>query len=140
MEFWCLQGFITKSLNGETWLVVMKLSKNEFCFGSPRWTDGQQYNADKLIDDSMPTQNEYDAKSAEFHIMQTSALKFVTGRGKEVTVEFASTGTPEKLMTTNDIKFARYPEWEVRLCHAFRFAAHTLLTHDLADLESCLWV
>ena len=112
----CLQGStgFTKIINGETWLVVMKLSKNDFCYGSQRWTDGHSYNPEKLSDDSMPAQNEYDAKSSEFHTIQTSALKFVTARKKEVTVHFVSAGTPEKLITTNDVKFAKYPDWEVK--------------------------
>ena len=71
------------------WGLVMKLSKNDFGYGSSRWTDGAAFNPDRMHDDSMPGQAEYDAKALAFHTLRTNELRFETERGGDVTVKFA---------------------------------------------------
>ena len=59
----CLQGIkdipgvgkvLQKTTDDSTWVLLMKLSKNDFCYGSRRWTDGQAFNANKMLDTSIP--------------------------------------------------------------------------------------
>ena len=62
-------GGYTKMIDGESDVLVMKLSKNEFCYGSSRWTDGSAYNTQFMNDDTFPDVTQYDAKSDLFHTM-----------------------------------------------------------------------
>ena len=79
-----------------------------------------------MQDRTLPAHQEYDAKSSAFHTLGgVSALRFETQRG-QVTVNFETPSTPEKLMTTNENKLAAYPDWntwKVRACisHAVLF-------------------
>ncbi|CAK9030889.1 DUF2341 domain-containing protein [Durusdinium trenchii] len=96
-----------KESDGESWALVMKLSKNDFCHGSPRWTDQHAFHADKMLDASMPKHMEYDAKSKMFHTLKTTAIKLQTNKKMfedAVEVHFEEEGTPETLITTNQIK------------------------------------
>ena len=36
-------GEFQKTMDGATWQLVMKLSQNQFCYGSSRWTDGNAW-------------------------------------------------------------------------------------------------
>jgi hypothetical protein len=113
---WCLEDIadnvFVKEIGGESWALVMKLAGNDFCMNSGKWTDKNSYNADKLLSDEMPRKQEYDAKSPLFYQMQSvTALRFETLRGS-VTVEFEEGSTPQNLMTTNNVKFSKYPDWE----------------------------
>jgi hypothetical protein len=101
-----------KVIDGQKYVLVMKLSRNDFCMGSSKWTDGQPFNSDKMLDDTMPRTREYDAKSIAFHKMEdVTELRFQTARGGDVAVTFAKGATPEKLMTTNEVDFEEYPDW-----------------------------
>jgi hypothetical protein len=70
-----VDGEYQASISGENWQLVMKLSKNDFCYGSSRWTDGAAFNTHLLNDATYPTQGQYDAKSILFHRMQTNSIK-----------------------------------------------------------------
>ena len=95
-----------------SWALVMKLSKNDFCYDSSKWTDGKAFNPNKMLDDSMPGHRSYDAKSIAFHEMKgVTALRFQTARGGDVIVKFEAGATPENLMTTNDVQLSEYPDW-----------------------------
>jgi len=76
-----VDGEYQKSISGENWQLVMKLSKNDFCYGSSRWTDGAAFNTHLMNDATYPNQGQYDAKSILFHRMQTNTLK--VGRERE---------------------------------------------------------
>ena len=92
--------------HGDKWALVMKLSKNDFCHGSSRWTDGEAFNADKMLDDSFPNHREYDAKHIAFHkLAGVTAIRLQTQSGSSE-VYFEGSGTPEQLITTNDIKIS----------------------------------
>ncbi|KAK3239336.1 hypothetical protein CYMTET_50730, partial [Cymbomonas tetramitiformis] len=94
--------------NGLKWALVMKLSKNDFCYGSSRWTDGAAFNAHQMLDARLPNLREYDAKSLAFHRLDgVRQLRLETSWNREVTVRFAAGATAENLMTTNDVLFAR---------------------------------
>ncbi|CAJ1393855.1 unnamed protein product [Effrenium voratum] len=94
--------------DGAKWALVMKLSRNDFCHGSPRWTDGQAFNPHKMLDDSLPNIQEYDAKSIAFHKLQgVTAIRLQTGTGTSE-VHFERSDTPEKLITTNDAKMSKH--------------------------------
>lgn len=101
---------LVRHSEGETWALVMKLSKNDFCHNSPRWTDGQEFKPEKMFDTNIPKHQEYDAKSLGFHKLEgVSAIKIQTNRKSfkdAVVIEFEEPGTPEKLITTNDIKIS----------------------------------
>ena len=43
-----VDGEFTKIMDSDTWQLVMKLSKNDFCYGSSRWTDGNAHNANYM--------------------------------------------------------------------------------------------
>jgi hypothetical protein len=109
----------TEVVDNELWALVMKLSKNDFCYGSDKWKDGVGHNLDKMLDATMPANEEYDAKSLAFHLMEgVTELRFVSSGGSRtsggnVTVSFSSGATPENLMTTNDVSFERYPDWDI---------------------------
>jgi len=105
---------VQASYNSQTWQLVMKLTAGSFCYGSSKWTDGVAYNEYYMEDDTMPDHATYDAKSAAFHTLSTSQLRFQVQRGStasNVVISFASSATPENLMTTNDVAFASYPSW-----------------------------
>ena len=94
------------------WTLVMKLSKNSFCYGSGNWTNSSAMNADKMLDVAMPNAGEYDAKSAAFYMLtDVSSLRFYTSKDKAVAVSFADSSSPRTLMTTNSIAFAPYPDY-----------------------------
>ena len=96
---------------------MMKLSKNEFCYSSTRWTDGVAYNADRLLDATVPNHVEYDAKAAAFSTLVTDTIKLQvyggTNNGGTITLPFSSAATVQNLMTTNDVPFQSgfYPDW-----------------------------
>eukprot|EP00435_Cladocopium_sp_Y103_P021955 s2486_g5.t1 len=101
---------LVRHSGGETWALVMKLSKNDFCHNSPRWTDGVAFKPEKMFDTRIPKHQEYDAKSLAFHKLEgVTAIKIQTNRKSfkdSVVIEFDEPGTPEKLITTNDIKIS----------------------------------
>jgi hypothetical protein len=109
-------GAVTKTdTNEQAWVLVMKLSKADFCYGSPRWTDGRSFNADKMKDDTLPNHKEYDAKSAAFHTLSADGIKLQTNRVSfedAPVVEFRGVGTPEQLMTGEEIKLVKHPDWD----------------------------
>lgn len=122
---------LVREEGGDSWALVMKLSKNDFCHGSPRWTDGVAFKPEKMFDDSFPGHQEYDAKSLAFHKLEgVSALKIQTNTASfsdAVVIEFANASTPEKLITTNDIKIkptggfnsqAFWKKWEGEYGHS----------------------
>ena len=43
-----VDGEFTKIMDGFNWQLIMKLSKNDFCYGSSRWTDGNAHNANYM--------------------------------------------------------------------------------------------
>ena len=97
---------------GGGWTLVLKLSKNEFCYGSGRWTDSQALNGQNMLTDAMPNAQEYDAKSKAFFLLSdVTSLRFSTSRNKATSVTFVSPASPRKLMTTNDVAFAKYPDY-----------------------------
>ena len=97
---------LVKEENGDSWALVMKLSKNDFCHGSSRWTDGQATNPHFLLDTSFPNHREYDAKHIAFHkLAGVTAIRLQTKFGASE-VHFEGSGTPEQLITTNDIKIS----------------------------------
>eukprot|EP01048_Picozoa_sp_COSAG05_P006214 COSAG05_NODE_393_length_10383_cov_34.037923_4_plen_2027_part_00 len=103
--------------DGVRWGLVMKLSKNEFCYSSSRWTDGNGYNVQYMQDADVPTHQQYDAKSPTFHTALTSSLRLQVDKGNGqpaslLVVNFDGTGTAEELMTTNNVPFATYPDWD----------------------------
>jgi len=106
---------------GGGWTLVMKLSANQFCYGSGHWTSLQPMNEDHTLQPVMPNARQYDAKSRAFYMMtDTSELRFETSRGRNVTVSFAADSAPRTLMTTNDVGFAQYPdyaEWTAAFGH-----------------------
>eukprot|EP00927_Polykrikos_kofoidii_P073192 TRINITY_DN69263_c0_g1_i1.p1 TRINITY_DN69263_c0_g1~~TRINITY_DN69263_c0_g1_i1.p1 ORF type:complete len:1010 (+),score=136.78 TRINITY_DN69263_c0_g1_i1:225-3032(+) len=101
-----------KKLGQDSLALVLKLSKNEFCYDSDRWTDGLAYNPELMLNDSMPGIEEYDAKSLAFHRLKgVDALIISNAMGSSTTVEFELSNTPEHLMTRNAVAFKRYPAW-----------------------------
>jgi len=99
-------------VGNDAWALVMKLSKNDFCYGSEKWTDGLPFNAAEMLDDTVPPPKEYDAKSVAFHHLQgVTAIKLESSRGETTTVDFAMGSTPETLMTLPSIPMKTYPEW-----------------------------
>ncbi|CAJ1430955.1 unnamed protein product, partial [Effrenium voratum] len=108
------QVYMQKDDSGDMWVLVMKLSKNDFCHGSPRWTDGQAFNPDKMLDDSVPNFQEYDAKSIAFHkLPSVTAIRLQTSTGTSE-VHFERSDTPEKLITTNNAKISRHGGFNTR--------------------------
>ena len=96
-----------KEEGGAKWALVMKLSKNDFCHGSSKWKDGQAFNPDKMLDDSMPAHKAYDAKHIAFHkLTGVTAIRLQTSSGSSSEVYFDGHGTPEQLITTNDVKIS----------------------------------
>ena len=94
------------------WTLVMKLSKNSFCYGSGNWTNSSAMNADKMLDSDLPNALQYDAKSAAFYMLNdVSSLRFYTSKDKSVSVSFADSSSPRTLMTTNSIAFDPYPDY-----------------------------
>lgn len=72
----------------------------------------QAFNAGEMLHPTMPEPAEYDAKALAFHWLRgVDALRLQTARGRETTLRFAGSGTPEELMTTNDVAFLEYPDW-----------------------------
>ena len=100
-------------IDGVLWRLVMKLSKNSFCYGSEKWDDDKSYNAGYLANADLPSAREYDAKAKAFTTMKTNELMLETSRGKSVRLRFVSLQTPQKLMTVNspETRFAEYPDW-----------------------------
>ena len=76
-----VDGEYQKAIGGVPYQLVMKLSKNDFCYGSSRWTDGAAFNTHLMNDATYPNQGQYDAKSILFNRMQTNTLK--VGRERE---------------------------------------------------------
>ena len=116
----------------------MKLGSNSFCYGSTLWTNGVPYNPSKFVQYHQPHSctianilpsplclthvsnsllsstfaSGYDAKSALFDLYQgASQLRFSSSNGA-VTVSFAWGSTPRDLMTTNNVPFSPYPDYQ----------------------------
>lgn len=107
---------VFRHMGDEHWVLVMKLSKNDFCYGSKRWNDGKSFNPDKMIDTTMPNIRSYDAKHIAFHkLKHVDAIKLQTNRlagfREMPVIEFAGKGTPETLMTKNSVKLKKHPNW-----------------------------
>jgi hypothetical protein len=110
-----------KQEDGVSWALVMKLSKNDFCFDSGRWTDGNAFQQDNyMLDETYPNHAQWDAKSLAFHKLEADAIKLqvrINGHGSPQSfndapmVEFTDSSTPEKLMTTHDVKIVKHPDW-----------------------------
>jgi len=99
--------------DGGGWTLVLKLSKDQFCYGSPKWTDSSPHNEDKVTNPVLPNAHEYDAKSRAFHLLaDTTELRFYTSKDKATSVSFSSPASPRKLMTTNEVPFSPYPDYE----------------------------
>jgi len=99
--------------DGGGWTLVMKLSKNDFCYESERWTDEFGYNEQYMLDPVLPAAQQYDAKSlAFFRLQDTTKIRFYTSRGFGTSVVFAEPSSPRILMTTNIVDFASYPDFE----------------------------
>lgn len=96
------------------WALVMKVGKNDLCFNSSKWTSDSAFATTQMRDRSLPVKNsEYDAKSRAFYRLQSvSKIKLESHRGVTVTVEFAGTGTPAELMTSDNVKLQYYPNFE----------------------------
>ena len=109
---------ILRHMGDEHWALVMKLSKNDFCYGSTRWNDGKAHNPDKMVDTTFPNIRHYDAKHIAFHkLKHVDAIKLQTNRNRGFpeapVIEFAGKGTPETLMTKNSVKLKKYPDWGI---------------------------
>ena len=107
---------VMRHIGDEHWALVMKLSKNDFCYGSMRWNDGKAHNPDKMIDATTPGIRSYDAKHIAFHkLKHVDAIRLQTTRFRgfleNPVIEFAGKGTPETLMTKNTVKLKKYPDW-----------------------------
>jgi len=98
---------LLKMDGGKGWVLLMKLSKNDFCYGSARWKDGKAFKPEKMLDKTIPGWKEYDAKSLAFHKLEgLDAVKLQTDSASfeaAPEVHFKATGTAEKLITTNSV-------------------------------------
>lgn len=98
--------------NGGGWTLVLKLSSNEFCYNSVRWTDQFPHNEQFTLDSVMPAGQEYDAKSRAYDLLHdVSSFRITTSRGGTVFVSFAEEASPRLLITTNEVEFSQYPEF-----------------------------
>ena len=98
--------------DGGGWTLVLKLSSNQFCYGSAHWTSLQPMNEDQTLQPVMPNERQYDAKSQAFYsLTDVNELRIATSRDRSVTLGFAAEASPRSLMTTNDVAFAPYPEY-----------------------------
>mmetsp|Transcript_19777 Transcript_19777/g.37214 ORF Transcript_19777/g.37214 Transcript_19777/m.37214 type:complete len:511 (-) Transcript_19777:57-1589(-) len=109
---------VMRHMGQEHWALVMKLSKNDFCYGSTKWSDGKAHNPDKMTDTTFPNQREYDAKHVAFHkLKHVDAIKLQTNRlrgfPEAPVIEFKGKGTPDTLMTKNTVKLKKYPNWDI---------------------------
>eukprot|EP00437_Effrenium_voratum_P035739 CAMPEP_0181487278 /NCGR_PEP_ID=MMETSP1110-20121109/47719_1 /TAXON_ID=174948 /ORGANISM="Symbiodinium sp., Strain CCMP421" /LENGTH=472 /DNA_ID=CAMNT_0023613745 /DNA_START=59 /DNA_END=1477 /DNA_ORIENTATION=- len=114
---------VMRHMGEDTWVLVMKLSKNDFCYSSTRWTDGKAHNPDKMMDTTFPNHAEYDAKHIAFHrLKHVDSILLQTRRPatfhKSPRIDFDSKGTPQSLMTKNSHKLSKYPDWNTWR-HAF---------------------
>eukprot|EP00929_Paragymnodinium_shiwhaense_P033988 TRINITY_DN18550_c0_g3_i1.p1 TRINITY_DN18550_c0_g3~~TRINITY_DN18550_c0_g3_i1.p1 ORF type:complete len:1013 (-),score=242.46 TRINITY_DN18550_c0_g3_i1:396-3434(-) len=101
-----------KRVGTDMWALLMKLSKNDFCYHSEKWTDGIPFNAERVLDTSFPKPREYDAKSIAFHRLNgVSELVIESARSALAVARFEQASTPEVLITTNSVPFVDYPEW-----------------------------
>eukprot|EP00434_Breviolum_minutum_P044835 symbB.v1.2.040095.t1/scaffold6984.1/size21963/1 len=98
---------LLKKDGGKGWVLLMKLGKNDFCYGSARWKDGKAFNPEKMLDTSLPNPKEYDAKSLAFHKLEgIDAVKLQTDSTSfeaAPEVHFKATATAEKLITTDSV-------------------------------------
>jgi len=105
------EAYCDMSGAGGGWTLVMKLSSNQFCYGSGRWTDSSALNEANLLTATLPNQGQYDAKSRAFWMLSdATSLRFVTDAG-EVSASFVSASSPRTLMTTNSVAFSAYPDY-----------------------------
>lgn len=109
-------AWVSKTFSGEEYTLVMKLSKNDFCYGSSKWTDGLDFNMNLMLDDTFPNHKQYDAKLALFHTYRTNKLLLEVMRGttfSQIPISFNDYDTPEKLMltTTTGISTPNYNSW-----------------------------
>ena len=104
--------YCNMSTDGGGWTLVMKLSKGDFCYGSQNWTLESPFNEAQMLSSQIPNVRQYDAKSRAFYTLaDTNQLRFQTSRGQAINVTFTRTATPMNLITTNDVSFAEYPDF-----------------------------
>jgi len=100
--------------SGNAWALVMKLSKNEFCYGSSKWTSLTAFGASHLNARVIPTEGQYDAKSLAFsHLQGVKKILIESNHGNTATLLFAGTSTPRTLLTTNTVAFSQYPDFDL---------------------------
>jgi hypothetical protein len=101
-----------KQVGEHMWALVMKLSKNEFCYNSERWTDGLELEPYRMLDPSFPKHKEYDAKSLAFHrLAGVTQIIVESSKGAIAPTIFQFASTPEKLITANTVPLGAYPDW-----------------------------
>merc|ERR1719215_641109 len=97
------------------WALVMKLSKNNFCYSSGWWRNRRPLHAHLMYNQNRPRARHYDAKSVAFYKLRyANAIKLQTQRigfSSAPVVAFRGVGSPQALMTTNRIKLVRHPDW-----------------------------
>jgi hypothetical protein len=95
---------------GKHYALIMKLAKNDFCYGSSRWKDGAPFNAQKCQDGSLP--NEYDCKAPAFdNYGKTRVIRMTSQRNNLVEVSFDEPATPRRLITTIEVGITTIPNF-----------------------------
>merc|ERR1719310_1182835 len=88
-----------KRVGTDMWAMLMKLSKNDFCYDSEKWTDGVPFNPEKMNNTAFPKTKEYDAKSIAFHRLNgVNQIALETSRGALAMARFVKASTPENLI------------------------------------------
>jgi len=107
--------------DGGGWTLVLKLSAGDFCYGSSNWTSRRPFREANSLFPVLPGARSYDAKNRAFYeLADVDRLRFQTSRNANVSVSFVEETSPMRLMTTNDVAFAEYPNrnaWRTAFGH-----------------------
>lgn len=105
------------------WSLVMKLSSNQYSYGSSRWRDGVTYNSNLMNDETYPSG--YDAEHESFNKMHFSnKIRIQVKRGTNIydnlLLDFDGFNSPMNLITSNAnpiLSVPSYLDWKAAFGH-----------------------